>query len=250
MTTRIIPALLIVLLVLSGMAWGQAAPFAGWTAPAIGKLDPTGGRTGKAALCVATAIETTNQPWVSPPYAVRGKYLRASAWMKTRDLYYRDFGFYAYGAVEFFDAAGKSLAEQTFISSRELMLAEPVVYQRMMLHDRLLSLDWRYSEHTVAVPAGAATARVKFGFPFRCIGQAWLDDVTVTFSEQTPPAENQSTTAAKVPATEIRLRSPKYHLDIDPLSPIFYPNEDAVFCVAVPAAAKNATAPVVRGTVT
>ena len=96
--------------------------------------------------------------------------------MKVRDLYYQDFGFFAYGAVEFLDAAGKPLGEQIFINSRDLMLAEPLLFERMTLNDKRLSFDWRYAEKTLAVPAAAASVRLKFGFPSRVVGEAWLDD--------------------------------------------------------------------------
>jgi hypothetical protein len=249
MKRALVGATLTLLLGLSGLAWGQA-DLAGWTAPATGKIDPTGGRRGEPALSVAATVEQENQPWVSAAYPVQGKYLRASAWMRLRNLYYRDPGFFAYASVEFFDAAGKSLGEQTFLNSRDLMQAESLLYQRMTLTGRLLSFDWRYAEKTLTVPAGAATARAKFGFPFRVVGQAWLDDLQVTFSNTPPPAESQQATSDQVPLTEIRLRTPQYHLDIDPLGPIFHPGEDAVFCVAMPASAKAAPQPVLVSRVT
>ena len=163
--------------------------------------------------------------------------------MKVTNLYYRDFGFFAYASVEFFDAAGKSLGEQNFLSSRDLMLAEPLLYQRMTLDNKLLSFDWRYGEKSLAVPPGAASVRLKFGFPFRCLGQAWLDQPVLTFTDTPPPAEGQATAAAQVPATEIRLRTPQGYLTLDLQGPIFHPGEDAVFCVAVPASVKTATHP-------
>jgi len=235
---------LILLLGWHGLAWGQDGNLTSWTGPGIGKIDPTGGRAGGPALSVATTVANPNQPWVSPACPVQGQYLRASAWMKVRDLYYQDFGFFAYGAVEFLDAAGKPLGEQIFINSRDLMLAEPLLFERMTLNDKRLSFDWRYAEKTLAVPATAASVRLKFGFPSRVVGEAWLDDPQLSFSDTPQPAENQEVAADRIPTIEIRLRTPQHRLDADPLGAIFFPGEDAVFCVAVPAAVKNAQKPV------
>lgn len=226
---RVLGSLFFLVLSLASLGWG--GDFKAWTGPSSYKIDSTGGRHGGAALKITTTVEGQNSPWVSPSYPAHGKYLRASAWLKVKDLFYRDLGFYAYASVEFFDKDGKTLGEQTFVRSRELMLVEPLLYQRMLTDHQLLTFDWRYGENTLAVPPGAATMRAQFGFPFRTLGEAWLDDVQFTFSDTKPPEEQQGEGSEKRPGLEIRLRTPQFALNADPLGPLFYPGEAAAFCL-------------------
>ncbi len=231
----------LLLLLMSWSAW--AGEFSDWKAPVGAQIDPTGGRHGTASLLLSQAKETTTDSWVSPPEKVTGKYVRASAWMKAADLYYLDFGFFAYGALEFLDGGGKVLKEEAFILSREIVLNDALLYQRMETYARHLTFDWRYGEKTVPVAQGAVQVRAKFGLSQRTTGQAWLDDVVVTFADTPEPAQAAANVRAALPEIEVRLRTPQFSRNEDPLGHIFFPNEDAVFCARLPksqAASKNA----------
>ncbi len=213
----------------------RAADFDGWQPPSTGgRLDPTGGRDGAAAVLLEQDKETTNHPWLSPAQPVQGKYVRASAWMRVQDLFYLDFGFFAAASVEFMDAAGNPVKDEPFILSREIMLSEPLLEQRMQTHDRRLNFGWRYGERLIPVPESARQVRVRFGFSQRTHGKAWLDDPQLTFTDTPEPAPVASNAAESLPAIEVRLRTAEHARADDPLGHIFFPGEDAVFNVAAP----------------
>ena len=47
----------------------------------------------KVSVTKEAEIEKQTDPWISPLYPVEGKHVRVSAWMKAKDLYYRDLSF-------------------------------------------------------------------------------------------------------------------------------------------------------------
>ena len=229
-------AMLVALLLLAVVpASTFATDYTQWKAPPGGaRIDPTGGRGGGPALMFEQPKEMVTEPWLSPAQPIHGKYVRASAWMKAKDLYYLDFGFFAYAAVEFLDANGKSIKEEPFILSREIMLAEPLLMQRMETHRRLLNFDWRYGERVIPVAAGATQVRLKFALAQRTTGTAWLDGAQLTFLDAPEPAELSTSKSTVLPPIDVRLRNTAAKREKDPLGHLFFPNENADFFVAVP----------------
>ncbi|MGC4005077.1 MAG: hypothetical protein QM811_18975 [Pirellulales bacterium] len=211
-----------------------AADFSKWQAPVGGALDPSGGRKGDSALFFNITQEAVSQPWISPAQKIQGKYVRASGWMKVDNLYYLDFGFFAYGAVEFLNDANQVVKEEPFIVSREMMLSEPLLYQRMESNSRHYSFDWRYEEKMIPVPQGATQARTKFALTQRTTGKAWMDDVMLTFEDKPQPPMVEASKVTALPPVEVRLRNNKVRRLDDPVGHLFFPGEDAVFCVQIP----------------
>ncbi len=235
MNRTLFPILLWLLLLLGFQSLSFAANFANWKAPAGAALDPAGGRKGDAALHFDINKEMVTDAWISQPQKIEGPYVRASAWMKAEKLYYLDFGFFAYGAVEFLDSSNKVIREESFIVSREIMLSEPLLFQRMESNNRHLSFDWRYEEKTIPVPQGAVQVRAKFGLSQRTTGKAWLDDVIITSSQTPEPPLLEAAKVSALPPVEVRLRNNKIRRFEDPLGHIFFPGEEAVFAIQIPA---------------